>query len=98
MARQLQIPVICVAQLNRQCEGRKDKKPMLSDLRESGSVEQDADFVIFLFRNYVYSKDLYEKNNAELLIEKSRNSETGAVKLFFNGDQQTFKNWSGDQG
>lgn len=93
LARSLSAPVICLAQLNRKCEDRGgDKKPMLSDLRESGAIEQDADTVIFIWREAVYKKSA-PKHDATLIVAKGRNTGTGYVNCFFNGSRQTFSQY-----
>lgn len=91
MARNLEIPVICLAQLNRQCEARENKRPRLSDLRESGSLEQDADIVGFLYREAAYDNQAPE-HEAEFIIGKGRNIRVGTVKLYFDGEHQAFRN------
>lgn len=94
LARDLNIPVIAVSQLNRSCENRSNKRPMLSDLRESGAIEQDADIVGLLYRSEYYKKvNNDERNVAELIIAKGRNIKTGMVKLYFNGEYQKFGNY-----
>ena len=84
LARELRIPVVAISQLSRQVEGRADKRPQLSDLRDSGSIEQDADVVMFVFREDMYKDDSEKKNIAEIIISKHRNGPTGSVDLYFN--------------
>jgi len=93
LAKELNVPVICLSQLSRSCESRQDKRPMLSDLRESGAIEQDADMVIFPFREEYYN-DQAEKGRTELIIAKHRNGKTGMVDCFFNADCQKFSDSS----
>ena len=81
MAKELNVPVVCMSPLSRANESRTDKRPMLSDLRESGAIEQDADSVMFIYRDDYYNKDSEEKNIAELIVAKNRHGETGTVKL-----------------
>ena len=81
MAKELNVPVLCLSQLSRACEKREDKRPQLSDLRESGAIEQDADVVMFLYREGYYSEDADEPNLAECIVAKNRHGETGKVKL-----------------
>ena len=90
MAKELNVPVICLSQLSRGPEGRTDKRPLLSDLRESGAIEQDADEVIFLYRDEYYNENTEEKGVAECIVAKNRHGEVGPVKLQWVGQYQTF--------
>ena len=90
MAKELNVPVICLSQLSRGPESRTDKRPMLSDLRESGAIEQDADEVIFLYRDEYYNENTEEKGVAECIVAKNRHGEVGTVKLQWVGQYQTF--------
>lgn len=92
MAKEIDIPVILLSQLNRGVEGRTDKRPMLSDLRESGSIEQDADIVMFLYRDAYYNKETTEQNISECIVSKNRHGETGTIKLIWNGQFTRFSN------
>ena len=90
MAKDLNVPVICLSQLSRGPEGRTDKRPMLSDLRESGAIEQDADEVLFLYRDEYYNPNTEEKGVAECIVAKNRHGEVGTVKLQWIPQYQTF--------
>ena len=90
MAKELNVPVICLSQLSRAVESRTDKRPILSDLRESGAIEQDADSVMFLYRDEYYNENTEDKGLAECIVAKNRHGETGTVKLQWFGPYQTF--------
>ena len=92
LARELDVPILALSQLSRAVEMRAEKKPQLSDLRESGSIEQDADIVIFLYREEYYEHDTTKKNIAELIIAKNRNGATGVVPLKFEKEYVLFSN------
>lgn len=91
MAKELDVPVLALSQLNRGAELRADKRPLLSDLRESGSIEQDADIVMFIYRDAYYNEDSEAKNIAEINIAKNRNGATGRCNLFFDGSKCRFR-------
>ncbi len=92
LARELNVPVLTAAQLSRAVEQRTDKRPMLSDLRESGSLEQDADIVMFIYRPDQYEKDSEKQNVAEIIVAKHRNGPVGSVELIFRGALTKFEN------
>jgi len=92
LARELNVPVLAAAQLSRAVEQRSDKRPVLSDLRESGSLEQDADIVMFIYRPEVYEEDTAHQNLAEIIIAKHRNGPTGDVQLVFRKNLAKFEN------
>ena len=95
LANDLGIPVIALSQLNRSVEKRESKEPVLSDLRESGSIEQDADIVIFLYREGYYDENCEEPNKTKIKFEKHRNGEVGYEYLSWLGEYVKFANWSG---
>lgn len=97
MAKELNVPVICLSQLNRAAEGRTDKRPMLSDLRESGAIEQDADVVIGLYREGYYNKESENPNLAEAIILKNRKGSTGTVNLNWMPEYTTFTSYEGNR-
>ena len=90
MAKELNVPVLCCCQLSRGPEGRQDKRPMLSDLRESGSIEQDADIVLFIYRDDYYNSEGENRNAAELIVAKNRHGETGKIDLQWLGQFTAF--------
>ena len=100
MAKELNVPVICLSQLSRANESRTDKRPMLSDLRESGAIEQDADEVMFIYRDDYYNPDTEEKNVAEIIVAKNRHGETGTVKVQWLPQFTTFadREWKHSEG
>jgi replicative DNA helicase len=92
LARELNVPVLTAAQLSRAVEQRSDKRPVLSDLRESGSLEQDADIVMFIYRPDQYEKDTTKQNVAEIIVAKHRNGPVGSVEMIFRGALAKFEN------
>ncbi len=96
LAKELDVPVLALSQLNRSLEQRTDKKPVMSDLRESGAIEQDADLIMFIYRDEYYNPDSTEKGTAEIIIGKHRQGPTGSIKLAFLGQFTKFENFAGD--
>ena len=92
LAREMQAPVLALSQLSRALESRSDRRPMLSDLRESGAIEQDADVVMFLYRDEYYNKESKDHNIAEVIVAKQRNGATGTIKLAWLGQYTKFAN------
>ena len=92
LARECDVPIIALSQLSRAVESRQDHRPMLSDLRESGAIEQDADVVMFLYRDEYYNPDTEKKNLAEVIVAKQRSGATGTIELVWLGQYTKFAN------
>ena len=94
MAKELECPVLVVSQVNKGVEARPNKRPLISDLRGSGAISEDADVVMFVYRDEAYNQDTREPNTAEIIVGKNRSGETGFAKLKWVGDYTSFENLS----